>query len=98
MSGGMEFKPDWCLHPGEVLASVLEDQGVRQSELAERTGLSAKHVNQMIKKAIGISPDVAILLERTLGTPADFWIQAEADFQEQESRRKLHLTSPDSKT
>ena len=88
MSGGMEFKPDWCLHPGEVLASVLEDQGVRQSELAERTGLSAKHVNQMIKKAIGISPDVAILLERTLGTPADFWIQAEADFQEQESRRK----------
>jgi HTH-type transcriptional regulator/antitoxin HigA len=88
MSGAQELSPDWCLHPGELLADVLEKQGLRQSELAERTGLSAKHVNQMIKQLIGISPDVAILLERALGTPANFWIQADADYQVFESRRR----------
>ncbi|MET7951277.1 HigA family addiction module antitoxin [Micromonospora sp. NPDC005324] len=84
----MEFAPDWCMHPGELLADVLDERGLRQSELAERTGLSAKHINQIIKKSIGISPDVAILLERALSTPADFWIRAEAEYQEYESRQK----------
>lgn len=88
MSGAMEFAPDWCMHPGELLADVLDERGLRQSELAERTGLSAKHINQIIKKSIGISPDVAILLERALSTPADFWIRAEAEYQEYESRQK----------
>jgi HTH-type transcriptional regulator/antitoxin HigA len=71
-----------------MLTNILEDRGLRQSELAERTGMSAKHVNQIIKKSIGISPDVAILLERALGVPADFWIQADAKYQEYASRRK----------
>jgi HTH-type transcriptional regulator/antitoxin HigA len=88
MSAAQELSPDWCLHPGELLAEVLEKRGLRQSELAERTGLSAKHVNQMIKQLIGISPDVAILLERALGTPANFWIQADADYQTFASRRR----------
>ena len=88
MSDITEFTPDWCMHPGELLAEVLEERGLRQSELAGRTGLSAKHINQIIKKSVGISPDVAILLERALGTPADFWIRAEAKYQEHESRHK----------
>ena len=67
MSDITEFTPDWCMHPGELLAEVLEERGLRQSELAGRTGLSAKHINQIIKKSVGISPDVAILLERALG-------------------------------
>lgn len=61
---------------------------MRQSELASRTGLSTKHVNQMVKQLIGISPDVAILLERALGTPAQFWVKADADYQAYESRRR----------
>ena len=86
-----ELKPDWGIHPGEVLATVLQRRGLRQSELAERTGLSAKHVNQMIKQTIGISADVAILLERALDVPADFWIKTDAAFQAYESRRRAEV-------
>jgi len=71
---------------------VLRSRGIHQSELASRTGLSAKHVNQMIKQLIGISPDVAILLERALGTPAQFWVKADADYQAYESRRLAEAT------
>lgn len=61
---------------------------MRQVELAGRTGLSSKHVNQIIKRTIGISPDVAIRLERALELPAAFWIQLDTDYQAFESRRR----------
>jgi HTH-type transcriptional regulator/antitoxin HigA len=83
-----EFVPDWSLHPGAVLRHVLDDRGLRQAELAERTGLSAKHINQIVKESIGVTGDVAVLLERALGIPAQVWTRAEADYQAFDSRRK----------
>jgi len=76
-----EFTPDWSVHPGALLRRVLERRGIRQSELAERTGLTPKHVNQVVSENIGISGDVAILLERVLGIDAQFWVRADADYQ-----------------
>jgi len=84
----MEFQPDWGIHPGSILGDILDDRGIRQVELAQRTGLSAKHVNQIVKQTIGISPDVSILLERALGVPASFWIDLETKYQAFESRRR----------
>jgi HTH-type transcriptional regulator / antitoxin HigA len=76
-----EFTPDWSVHPGALLRKYLERNEIRQSELAERTGLTAKHINQVVSESIGISGDVAILLERVLGIDAQFWIKADADYQ-----------------
>jgi HTH-type transcriptional regulator/antitoxin HigA len=76
-----EFAPSWSVHPGELLRRVLERSGIRQSELAERTGLTPKHINQIVSENIGISGDVAILLERVLGFDAQFWVRADADYQ-----------------
>ena len=72
-----------------MLRQVLDQRDIRQSELAERTGLTAKHVNQIVTENIGISADVALLLERALGFPdAQFWTRAEADYQAYLSRQK----------
>jgi HTH-type transcriptional regulator/antitoxin HigA len=83
-----EFAPDWSVHPGVILRRVLEESGIRQSELAERTGLTAKHINQIVAGSIGISADVALLLERALDAEAGFWIRIEADYQAYVSREK----------
>ncbi len=83
-----EFEPDWSMHPGAVLRQVMEHRGIRQSELAERTGLTAKHVNQIVTEGIGISGDVALLLERALGFNAQFWTRADADHQAYVSTQK----------
>jgi HTH-type transcriptional regulator / antitoxin HigA len=87
-----ELAPDWSVHPGAILRQILDRHGIRQSELAERTGLTAKHVNQIVTENIGISADVALLLERALGVPdAQFWIRAEADYQSYLSRQKAAI-------
>lgn len=88
-----EFVPNWSVHPGAVLRAILEQRAIRQAELAERTGLTPKHVNQIVKEGVGISGDVAVLLERALDIPARFWTRLDADYQahvsEDKARSKL---------
>lgn len=89
------FNPDWRLHPGEVLSDVLAARGIRQSELATRTGLSAKHINQIVKQSIGISGDVAMRLELALNVPATFWTQVDAAHAAFKSREEFRKNLPE---
>lgn len=76
-----ELVPDWAISPGEMLTNILEQRNIRQAELAERTGLTSKHVNQIVKDKAGISGDVAVLLERALDIPTQFWTRLDADWE-----------------
>jgi HTH-type transcriptional regulator/antitoxin HigA len=90
-----QFIPDWALHPGIYLRRLLEARGIRQAELAERTGLTAKHINQIVNQSIGVSADVALLLDRALGTDPGFWTRAEADYQARASQEKAQQELPE---
>ncbi|MEU9891487.1 helix-turn-helix domain-containing protein [Sphaerisporangium sp. NPDC051011] len=90
-----EFSPNWALHPGAILRTTLERQGIRQNELAERTGLSPKHINQIVKETVGISGDIAVLLGRVLDVDASFWTRAEADYQAYISAEKAKSQLPE---
>ncbi len=62
--------PDWYIAPGETIAEVLEFKGMTQKELAERLGISPKHVNHIMDGSAPITPDMAVLLERATGLSA----------------------------
>lgn len=73
------WTPDWISpHPGETLAEVLAARGMTQVELSRRTGLSTKHLNQIIKGVIGISVHVAVDLEKATGVKAIVWLMLDA--------------------
>jgi HTH-type transcriptional regulator/antitoxin HigA len=82
------FPPDWLQPPGKILQAELDARDLTQAELAARTNLSTKHVNQVIKGAASLTFDMALRLERTLGTPAGFWNQLEANYQDQRVRER----------
>jgi HTH-type transcriptional regulator / antitoxin HigA len=82
------YDPDYTTSPGETLAEVLAEKGMPQAELARRTGLSSKHVNQMISGTASITPDVALTLERVTGISARVWANLEADHQVHKSRKE----------
>ncbi len=63
---------------GEVLKRTLDAQGVSQVDLAEHTGLTAKHVNQVLSDTVDLSPDVAVRFARALGIPAQVWLGIDA--------------------
>jgi HTH-type transcriptional regulator/antitoxin HigA len=80
------FRPDYAVPPGETLRATLDERGMSQSDLARRTGLSPKHINQIIQGAAPISPDTSLALERVLGVPARFWNALEANHQARQAR------------
>ena len=72
------YEPDYKISPGEHLLDALRQLGISQAELAARTGLSAKHINQIIKGAATLTPETAMQLDLATGTPARQWLTYEA--------------------
>lgn len=76
------YAPDHATPPGETLRQVLEDLHLTQLDLAHRTGLSTKHVNQVIQGSAPLTQETALSLERVTGVPAGFWNRLEARYRE----------------
>ena len=74
--------------PGEILAEALEERGITNSELARRTGLSEKHVSQLVNARVPLSMEVALQLERVLGIPARFWNSLEFNYRAEQKREE----------
>jgi HTH-type transcriptional regulator / antitoxin HigA len=81
-----QYVPDYLVTPGEVLEEYLEAYGMTQAELADRTGLTKKTINEIIKGKAPITTETALKLERSLGRPAHFWNNLERQFQEDRTR------------
>ena len=80
------YEPDYAVAPGETLQETIDSLGIDQRELARRSDLSAKHVNQIIKGIAPITHETAIRLERVTGVPAGMWNNLEANYREQLAR------------
>ena len=81
-----QYVPDYLVTPGEVLEEYLEYSGFTQVSLANRTGLSTKTINEIIKAKCAITAETALKFERTLGRPAHFWSNLERQYQEDKTR------------
>ncbi len=57
-----QYTPDVVSPPGETLLEILEDRGMSQAELAERTGRPKKTINEIIKGKAALTPETAIQL------------------------------------
>lgn len=79
-------QPDWAEPPGAFLQATLDALGMGQSDLAERSRISPKHINQIIKQRLGISGEIAVKLEQVLGVSAQFWINATANYEAHRER------------
>lgn len=76
------YMPDHAIQPGTVLRDVLHDLGLSQTDLAARTGLSAKHINQIVQGVAPITHDTALSLEKVTGLPAGVWNRLESSYRE----------------
>lgn len=71
------FKPDYATPPGWTLEEALEERSMSRADLARHTGLSEKHISQLINGEAPISAETAIRLERTTDIPARLWTSME---------------------
>jgi HTH-type transcriptional regulator/antitoxin HigA len=82
----VRYIPTEILAPGETLRETLDALDMSQAQLAQRTGMSTKHVNQILQGQAALTHDTAILLERTTGVAARFWNNLEAQYRDHLAR------------
>lgn len=83
----LDYEPAEIIPPGETLAEWLEQADMTQAEFAKRTSLTTKHINQVVKGNVGLSPEVALAFERVTQIPARYWIQLEANHEAAKHRQ-----------
>lgn len=60
-----------------LIEEFMEPLGITQSELAEKTGLPRKHVNELCRNRRAVTADTALILGRVFGNSADFWLNTQ---------------------
>jgi antitoxin HigA-1 len=63
---------------GEMLMEeFMEPLNISQIELAEKTGLPRKHINELCRNRRTVTADTALILGRVFGNSADFWLNTQ---------------------
>lgn len=74
--------PFEATHPGTLIKDELEVRDdIKQKDLAELLGVKASFLNEIIKGKRPITADLAILLEKTLEIPADYWMKFQSQYE-----------------
>ena len=68
------------MHPGERLLSEITKRGMKQSELAIRTGATPKHISTIISGTKEISLSFARKLDIALGEKSGTWAAYQAEY------------------
>ncbi|MFT9663697.1 HigA family addiction module antitoxin [Mycobacteroides abscessus subsp. abscessus] len=76
----MTATTDYAVAPGEYLEEWIDEQGLSQQQVADRLGVSRKHVNELVNGRAPVTQDTAIRLERVVGIPASAWLRYEAAY------------------
>lgn len=71
-----------AIPPGETIKDELDFLNMSQKEFADRLGMAAKTVNQIINGIAPITYETAIKLENVLGIPSSTWNNLEAEYRE----------------
>ena len=63
-------------HPGEIIRDqCLEPLGLSVTEAAKGLGVTRKTLSELLNGHAGISPEMAIRLEKAFGSTAESWLR-----------------------
>jgi len=68
-------------HPGETVRyDCIEPLGLSVSDAAKALGVTRQTLNNLVNGKSGISPDMAIRLEKAFGGSASIWLGLQMDY------------------
>ena len=66
-------------HPGDIIRDCLDELGVNVTEGAKGLGVTRAALSRLINHKAGVSPEMAVRLEKALGSTAGFWLRLAAE-------------------
>jgi addiction module HigA family antidote len=63
---------------GEFLVEeFMQPLALSQTDLAQKTGLPRKHINELCRNRRAVTADTALILSRVFGNSAEFWLNTQ---------------------
>ncbi len=81
-------------HPGESLRDALEAEGWTVTEAAARLGCTRQTLSRLLNGRTGVSPAMALALERIGWSNAAFWVRRQAQYDLAQERIRQERVRP----
>jgi addiction module HigA family antidote len=79
------------MHPGTtVRQDCVEKNGLSVTDAARILGVDRQTLSNLLNARSGISPEMAVRLEKAFGTPAREWLIRQLDHELAEVRRRVN--------
>jgi addiction module HigA family antidote len=75
-------------HPGGLIRDDIEALGLTVAEAAEGLDVTRQQLYRVIRGESGISPEMAVRLEKALGGSADFWLRLQISHEVAQVRQR----------
>lgn len=79
---------EYVIIPGDTILELLETNSMTQLDLAYKTGINKKTINEIVKGKAPITVATALKLEYVFGVNASFWCNLESSYREKLERKK----------
>jgi addiction module HigA family antidote len=67
-------------HPGELIGDALSELGVSISAAAKTLGITRQQLHNLIAGRSGLTAEMAVRLEKALGSTADTWLRMQMNY------------------
>ena len=75
-------------HPGELIGDNLAELGVSISAAAKALGITRQQLHNLIAGRSGITPEMAVKLEKAIGSTADTWLRMQMTYDLTQVRKR----------
>ncbi|MCM8569542.1 HigA family addiction module antitoxin [Gramella jeungdoensis] len=81
MATANNITPYLATHPGEIIKDELDANSITQADFSKLSGIKRSQLNEIIKGKRNINAELAILLEKILGVDAEYWMEAQKNYE-----------------
>jgi addiction module HigA family antidote len=73
-------------HPGEGIRDLIEEAEMTVTEAARKLGVTRQALNNLVTGRAGVSPEMAIRLEKVFGGTAEQWLRVQTAYELAQAR------------
>ncbi|SEB99688.1 addiction module antidote protein, HigA family [Rhizobiales bacterium GAS188] len=67
-------------HPGQMIGDTLEENSISITQAAKGLGVTRQQLHNLISGRCNLTPEMAVRLEKALGSTADTWLRMQANY------------------
>lgn len=81
------------LHPGAVLADIIDDVPQTRAEIAHLLGISRQYLHAVLSGRKPLSPAMAVRVAKAFGGRADMWLRMQATHDAWHAEREVDVSA-----